>query len=66
MYTEIRIIRNQPVANRAENIIMLELDPDTHTARYYEGQMAGSIFHIYSNGEDILQALNVYGNPYHT
>lgn len=38
-------------------MLMLELDPDTHTARYYEGQMAGSIFHIYSNGEDILQAL---------
>ena len=38
-------------------MLMLELDPDTHTARYYEGQMAGSIFHIYSNGEDILQSL---------
>lgn len=36
---------------------MLDLDPDTHTARYYEGQMAGSIFRIYSNGEDILQSL---------
>ena len=38
-------------------MLMLELDPDTHTARSYEGQMAGSIFHIYSNGEDILQSL---------
>lgn len=43
-------------ANRAL-MQMLDLDPDTHTARFYEGQMAGSIFRIYCNGEDILHSL---------
>lgn len=38
-------------------VLMLELDPDVHTARYYEGQMAGSIFHIFCNGENILPVL---------
>lgn len=38
-------------------MLMVDLDPDIHTARYYEGQVAGSIFRIYSNGEDILCSL---------
>ncbi len=38
-------------------MMMLGLAPEVHTARYYEGQMAGSIFHIYVNGENILHKL---------
>lgn len=38
-------------------MLMLKLNPETHTARYYEGQMSGSIFRIYCKGEDILQSL---------
>lgn len=38
-------------------MMMLDLDPDIHTARYYEGQMVGSIFRIYCNGTDILESL---------
>ncbi len=36
---------------------MLGLSSDTYMARSYEGQIAGSIFHIYMNGENILQTL---------
>lgn len=36
---------------------MLGLSPETHTARYYEGQMAGSIFSIFMNGENILHSM---------
>lgn len=36
-------------------MIMLGLSPEVHSARYYEGQMAGSIFHIFMRGKDILQ-----------
>jgi PAS domain S-box-containing protein len=36
---------------------MLGLPSDTYTARYYEGQMAGSIFRISMDGEDILHQL---------
>lgn len=36
---------------------MLGLPPETYTARYYEGQMAGSIFRIYMNGENILHSM---------
>lgn len=38
-------------------ILMLKLDPDVHGSRSYEGQMAGSIFHIYLDGEEILHSL---------
>lgn len=38
-------------------MIMLGLSPDTHSARFYEGQMAGSIFRIYMHGEDVLHDL---------
>lgn len=38
-------------------MIMLGLSPETHSARFYEGQMAGSIFHIYMHGEDVLHDL---------
>lgn len=38
-------------------ITMLGLLPETHTARSYEGQMAGSIFQLYKNGEKILHDL---------
>ena len=30
---------------------MLGLSSETYTSRFYEGQMAGSIFRIYMNGE---------------
>lgn len=33
---------------------MLDLSPEAHSVRYYENQMAGSIFHIYFNGKNIL------------
>ena len=36
---------------------MLGLSSETYTSRFYEGQMAGSIFRIYMNGENILQDL---------
>ena len=36
---------------------MLGLSSETYMARSYEGQIAGSIFHIYMNGENILQTL---------
>ena len=36
---------------------MLGLSSDTYMARSYEGQIAGSIFHIYMNGGNILQTL---------
>ena len=36
---------------------MLGLSSDTYMARSYEGQIAGSIFHIYMNGDNILQTL---------
>lgn len=36
---------------------MLGLSSDTYMARSYEGQVAGSIFHIYMNGENILPTL---------
>lgn len=36
---------------------MLDLPIDTHVARYYEGQIAGSIFGIFVKGENILQTL---------
>lgn len=36
---------------------MLGLSPETHTARYYEGQMVGTIFSIFMNGENILQSM---------
>lgn len=36
---------------------MLGLDPEVHAARYHEGQMAGSIFHIFKDGENILHEL---------
>ena len=36
---------------------MLGLSSDTYMARSYEGQIAGSVFHIYMNGENILQTL---------
>jgi len=36
---------------------MLGLSSDTYMARSYEGQIASSIFHIYMNGENILQTL---------
>lgn len=36
---------------------MLGLPSETYTARSYEGQIAGSIFHIYMNGADILHTL---------
>lgn len=38
-------------------MIMLGLSPEVHSARYYEGQMAGTIFHIYMHGKDILHDL---------
>lgn len=38
-------------------MVMLGLSPEVHTARYYEGQIAGSIFSVYMNGEDILHQL---------
>ena len=36
---------------------MLGLPAEMYTTRPYEGQIAGSILHIYMNGENILQAL---------
>ena len=36
---------------------MLGLPAEMYTTRPYEGQVAGSILHIYMNGENILQAL---------
>lgn len=36
---------------------MLGLSSETHSARQYEGQVAGSIFRVYKNGENILQDL---------
>lgn len=36
---------------------MLGLSSEAYTSRFYEGQMAGSIFRIYMNGENILQDL---------
>lgn len=36
---------------------MLGLSSETYTSHFYEGQMAGSIFRIYMNGENILQDL---------
>lgn len=36
---------------------MLGLPSETYTARSYEGQIAGSIFHIYMNGANILHTL---------
>ena len=38
-------------------MMMLGVDSEVHTARYYEGQMAGSIFRIYMDGEDVLHKL---------
>ncbi len=38
-------------------ILMLELDPEVHTAKYYEGQMADFVFNIFCDGENILQSL---------
>ena len=38
-------------------MMMLGVDSEVHTARYYEGQMAGSIFRIYMDGEDVLHML---------
>lgn len=38
-------------------MMMLGLSPETHTARFYEGQIAGSIFRVYMNGENILHDL---------
>ncbi len=38
-------------------MMMLGLSPETHTARFYEGQIAGSIFRIYKNGDNILHDL---------
>lgn len=38
-------------------MVMLGLSPETHSARHYEGQVAGSIFRIYKDGENILQDL---------
>ena len=36
---------------------MLGLSSEAYTARSYEGQIAGSIFHVYMNGENILHTL---------
>ena len=38
-------------------MVMLGLSPETHSARHYEGQIAGSIFRIYRDGENILHDL---------
>lgn len=50
--TDLRIhFMNRPL------MVLLGLSPEVHSARYYEGQIAGSVFHIYLNGKDVLQDL---------
>lgn len=50
--TDLRIhFMNRPL------MILLGLSPEVHSARYYEGQIAGSVFHIFINGKDVLQDL---------